>query len=93
MPYAGGSLSDEPVADVELFVRWLGIAAFLPVMSFQTPPWVFDKDWVSVTVASFNAVKKKIISFFIHFHKLLFFCEYILLPVVLHIVLLYCLFQ
>lgn len=42
----GGSLSAEPVADDELFVRWLGIAAFLPVMSFQTPPWVFDKEWV-----------------------------------------------
>ncbi len=45
----GGSLSAELVADDELFVRWLGIAAFLPVISFQTPPWVFEKEWVSTT--------------------------------------------
>lgn len=44
---AGGSFSAELVADDELFVRWLGIAAFLPVISFQTPPWVFEKEWVS----------------------------------------------
>lgn len=48
---AGGSLSAELVADDELFVRWLGIAAFLPVISFQTPPWVFEKEWVSATRA------------------------------------------
>ncbi|KAK9952583.1 hypothetical protein ABG768_018412 [Culter alburnus] len=42
----GGSLSADLVADDELFVRWLGIAAFLPVISFQTPPWVFEKEWV-----------------------------------------------
>ncbi|KTF92835.1 hypothetical protein cypCar_00033166 [Cyprinus carpio] len=42
----GGSLSAELVADDELFVRWLEIAAFLPVISFQTPPWVFEKEWV-----------------------------------------------
>ncbi|XP_043083182.1 SITS-binding protein isoform X2 [Puntigrus tetrazona] len=41
----GGSLSAELVADDELFVRWLAIAAFLPVISFQTPPWVFEKEW------------------------------------------------
>lgn len=48
---AGGSLSAELVADDELFVRWLGLAAFLPVISFQTPPWVFEKEWVSATRA------------------------------------------
>ncbi|XP_021329551.2 SITS-binding protein isoform X1 [Danio rerio] len=42
----GGSLSPELVGDDELFIRWLGIAAFLPVISFQTPPWVFEKEWV-----------------------------------------------
>uniref|UniRef100_A0A673MLQ7 SITS-binding protein-like n=1 Tax=Sinocyclocheilus rhinocerous TaxID=307959 RepID=A0A673MLQ7_9TELE len=38
----GGSLSAELVADDELYVRWLEIAAFLPVISFQTPPWVLN---------------------------------------------------
>ncbi|TRY77600.1 hypothetical protein DNTS_024423 [Danionella cerebrum] len=41
-----GSLSPEVVGEEELFVRWLGISAFLPVISFHTPPWVFEKNWV-----------------------------------------------
>uniref|UniRef100_A0A3P9LZ81 Si:ch211-236l14.4 n=1 Tax=Oryzias latipes TaxID=8090 RepID=A0A3P9LZ81_ORYLA len=40
----GGSLSAEPVSDEELFIRWLEIAAFLPVISFHTPPWVCGED-------------------------------------------------
>ncbi|RXN00562.1 SITS-binding protein [Acipenser ruthenus] len=36
----GGSLSSEFVTDEELFIRWLQIATFLPVISFRTPPWV-----------------------------------------------------
>ncbi|XP_005988077.1 SITS-binding protein [Latimeria chalumnae] len=41
----GGSLMQELVTDEELFVRWLQIVTFLPVISFSTPPWVCD-DWV-----------------------------------------------
>ncbi|XP_075995350.1 SITS-binding protein [Genypterus blacodes] len=42
----GGSLSGELVTDEELFIRWLEIAAFLPVMGFHTPPWVCGEDRV-----------------------------------------------
>ncbi|XP_070687475.1 SITS-binding protein [Pempheris klunzingeri] len=42
----GGSLSGDPVTDEELFIRWLEIAAFLPVISFHTPPWVCGEDRV-----------------------------------------------
>ncbi|XP_036431692.1 SITS-binding protein [Colossoma macropomum] len=42
----GGSLSSELVTDDELFIRWLGIMAFLPVLSFQTPPWASEDDKV-----------------------------------------------
>ncbi|XP_062857487.1 SITS-binding protein [Trichomycterus rosablanca] len=42
----GGSLSTEMVMDNELFIRWLGIVAFLPVLSFQTPPWASGEDHV-----------------------------------------------
>ncbi|XP_053741623.1 SITS-binding protein isoform X3 [Synchiropus splendidus] len=42
----GGSLSDGLVTDKELFIRWLEVAAFLPVISFHTPPWVFGEDQV-----------------------------------------------
>nr|XP_043891609.1 SITS-binding protein isoform X2 [Solea senegalensis] len=37
----GGSLSGDLVTDEELFIRWLEIAAFLPVISFHTAPWVY----------------------------------------------------
>ncbi|KAM4618523.1 SITS-binding protein [Polymixia lowei] len=40
----GGSLSGDLVTDEELFIRWLEIAAFLPVISFHTPPWVCGED-------------------------------------------------
>ncbi|KAI1889860.1 hypothetical protein AGOR_G00167270 [Albula goreensis] len=40
----GGSLSNEHVTDEELFIRWLEIVSFLPVISFQTPPWVCGED-------------------------------------------------
>ncbi|XP_029698069.1 SITS-binding protein isoform X1 [Takifugu rubripes] len=42
----GGSLSGDLVTDEELFIRWLEIAAFLPVISFHTPPWVCGEDQV-----------------------------------------------
>lgn len=34
--------------DPELFVRWLQIVTFLPVMAFGTPPWLCCDTWVSV---------------------------------------------
>ncbi|XP_029524719.1 SITS-binding protein [Oncorhynchus nerka] len=42
----GGSLSGDLVTDEELFIRWLQIVAFLPVISFETPPWVCGEDRV-----------------------------------------------
>ncbi|XP_020786781.2 SITS-binding protein [Boleophthalmus pectinirostris] len=42
----GGSLSEDLVTDEELFIRWLEIVAFLPVISFHTPPWVCGEDRV-----------------------------------------------
>lgn len=43
---SGGSLSGDLVTDEELFIRWLEITAFLPVISFHTPPWVCGEDRV-----------------------------------------------
>ncbi|KAF7245499.1 SITS-binding protein [Varanus komodoensis] len=42
----GGTLATGVLSDEELYVRWLQIVAFLPVMSFSTPPWVCCDDWV-----------------------------------------------
>ncbi|KAJ3596091.1 hypothetical protein NHX12_002500 [Muraenolepis orangiensis] len=42
----GGSLSGDMVTDKELFIRWLEVAAFLPVISFHTPPWLYGEEQV-----------------------------------------------
>ncbi|NWT14135.1 SP15 protein, partial [Vireo altiloquus] len=42
----GGSVAGGAVGDPELFVRWLQIVTFLPVMAFGTPPWLCCDAWV-----------------------------------------------
>ncbi|NXT40882.1 SP15 protein, partial [Pelecanoides urinatrix] len=42
----GGSLAGDAPGDPELYVRWLQIATFLPVMAFSTPPWLCCDAWV-----------------------------------------------
>ncbi|XP_077567103.1 SITS-binding protein [Stigmatopora nigra] len=40
----GGSLPGD--ADEELYIRWLEVASFLPVLSFHTPPWLCGQERV-----------------------------------------------
>ncbi|NXL52027.1 SP15 protein, partial [Podilymbus podiceps] len=42
----GGSLAGDAPGDAELYVRWLQIATFLPVMAFGSPPWLCCDAWV-----------------------------------------------
>ncbi|OXB59555.1 hypothetical protein ASZ78_010069 [Callipepla squamata] len=42
----GGSLAGDTPRDPELYVRWLQIVTFLPVMAFSTPPWLCCDSWV-----------------------------------------------
>ncbi|XP_027751265.1 SITS-binding protein-like [Empidonax traillii] len=42
----GGSLAGDSTGDPELFVRWLQIVTFLPVMAFGSPPWLCCDSWV-----------------------------------------------
>ncbi|NXU10277.1 SP15 protein, partial [Pardalotus punctatus] len=42
----GGSVAGAAPGDPELFVRWLQIVTFLPVMAFGTPPWLCCDAWV-----------------------------------------------
>ncbi|XP_054684074.1 SITS-binding protein-like isoform X2 [Grus americana] len=42
----GGSLAGDAPGDPELYVRWLQIVTFLPVMAFSTPPWLCCEPWV-----------------------------------------------
>ncbi|KAE8296488.1 SITS-binding protein SP105 [Larimichthys crocea] len=51
----GGSQSGDLVTDEELFIRWLEITAFLPVISFHTPPWVCGEDRVLNLTRSYIA--------------------------------------
>lgn len=47
---AGGSLARGAAGDPELYVRWLQIVTFLPVMAFSTPPWLCCDAWVRTPV-------------------------------------------
>ncbi|XP_033917396.1 SITS-binding protein-like [Melopsittacus undulatus] len=42
----GGSMAGGSPGDMELYVRWLQIVTFLPVMAFSTPPWLCCDAWV-----------------------------------------------
>ncbi|NXH12343.1 SP15 protein, partial [Bucco capensis] len=42
----GGSLAGDGPRDPELYVRWLQMVTFLPVMAFSTPPWLCCDAWV-----------------------------------------------
>ncbi|NXK42461.1 SP15 protein, partial [Piprites chloris] len=42
----GGSLAGDSTGDPELFVRWLQVVTFLPVMAFGSPPWLCCDSWV-----------------------------------------------
>lgn len=44
----GGSVAGATPGDPELFVRWLQIVTFLPVMAFGTPPWLCCDAWVRI---------------------------------------------
>ncbi|NXY76601.1 SP15 protein, partial [Glareola pratincola] len=41
-----GSLAGDAPGDPELYVRWLQLVTFLPVMAFGTPPWLCCDAWV-----------------------------------------------
>ncbi|KAK7891730.1 hypothetical protein WMY93_023693 [Mugilogobius chulae] len=55
----GGSLSEDLVTDEELFIRWLEIVAFLPVISFHTPPWICGEDRVLNITRRYIALHQK----------------------------------
>lgn len=57
----GGSLSGDLVTDEELFIRWLEIVAFLPVISFHTPPWVCGENRVLNITRTYIARHQKLV--------------------------------
>ncbi|KAL4622701.1 SITS-binding protein-like [Arapaima gigas] len=57
----GGSLLGEFVTDPELFIRWLEIVSFLPVMVFQTPPWLCGDDKVVNLTRAYLALHQEFI--------------------------------
>ncbi|XP_059917514.1 SITS-binding protein isoform X1 [Gadus macrocephalus] len=57
----GGSLSGDMVTDEELFIRWLEVAAFLPVLSFHTPPWVYGEEQVLNLTRSYISLHQDLV--------------------------------
>uniref|UniRef100_A0A146M3J7 Putative family 31 glucosidase KIAA1161 n=1 Tax=Lygus hesperus TaxID=30085 RepID=A0A146M3J7_LYGHE len=49
MPDMVGGNCYGPPPDKELFIRWVQLTAFLPVMQFSYHPWKFDEETVNIT--------------------------------------------
>lgn len=47
--YIGGNAYGVEYPDRELYIRWVELNAFLPVMQFSIPPWVYDDEVVQIT--------------------------------------------
>lgn len=47
--YKGDNLTSFVLPERELFIRWLQLNTFLPVMKFSIPPWEYDKEVVELT--------------------------------------------
>ena len=45
----GEDFSGGVYPDRELFIRWLEASALLPSMQFSIPPWLYDKEVISIT--------------------------------------------
>ncbi|XP_002740469.1 myogenesis-regulating glycosidase-like [Saccoglossus kowalevskii] len=48
MPEVIGGRENQTFADRELYIRWLELTAFLPVMHFSLPPWEYDQEVVDI---------------------------------------------
>ncbi|XP_070543122.1 myogenesis-regulating glycosidase-like [Ptychodera flava] len=44
IPDVIGGRGNNSLPDRELYIRWLELSAFLPVMQFLTPPWEYDQE-------------------------------------------------
>ncbi|XP_065335400.1 myogenesis-regulating glycosidase-like [Cloeon dipterum] len=44
----GGDAYDDVGPDKELFIRWMQVATFMPIMQFSLPPWDFDQETVEI---------------------------------------------
>lgn len=40
--------------DRELYIRWMSLAAYMPCLMFSFPPWLYDKEVVSITKKLIN---------------------------------------
>lgn len=49
----------DALPDRELYIRWLELSAFMPVMQFSIPPWAYDKEVGSVKRIEVGTRKRK----------------------------------
>lgn len=42
------SFTEQMNPDRELYIRWMGVAAYMPCMMFSHPPWLYDEEMVLI---------------------------------------------
>ncbi|CAG2242448.1 unnamed protein product [Mytilus edulis] len=47
--FKGDNFNETLLPDRELYIRWLQVATYLPVMKFSIPPWDYDDEMVTLT--------------------------------------------
>ncbi|XP_077989395.1 myogenesis-regulating glycosidase-like [Glandiceps talaboti] len=49
IPDVIGGHGNDSIPDKELYIRWLELTAFLPVMHFSTPPWFYEMEVIELS--------------------------------------------
>lgn len=47
--FMGDNLNSTKLPERELYIRWLQLATYLPVMKFSIPPWDYDDQMIEIT--------------------------------------------
>jgi alpha-glucosidase (family GH31 glycosyl hydrolase) len=47
--FMGDNLTSTKLPERELYIRWLQLATYLPVMKFSIPPWDYDDQMIEIT--------------------------------------------
>ena len=55
------SHTEHKIPDRELYIRWMGLSAFMPGMMFSVPPWLYDDQVVEIA-QQFVKVHKEFVS-------------------------------
>ncbi|XP_076854127.1 myogenesis-regulating glycosidase [Brachyhypopomus gauderio] len=59
--YPNCTEGEDGLPDRELYIRWLELSAFMPVMQFSIPPWVYDDEVVEIA-RKFTALHETLVA-------------------------------